>query len=103
MRNSIENFAERANMLENAHLSAIRGGQRHIYHYECDRLFGTIPDKRTPENQGGYDNKYRKLCGLGIYSKNSGNERLGVRRLSSEAGTSDGDIRKSESDKGEYP
>jgi hypothetical protein len=26
MRNSIENFAERANMLENAHLSAIRGG-----------------------------------------------------------------------------
>ena len=40
-------------MLENAHLSAIRGGQRHIYHYECDRLFGTIPDKYTPENQGG--------------------------------------------------
>ena len=27
--------------------------ERHIYHYECDRLFGTIPDKYTPENQGG--------------------------------------------------
>jgi hypothetical protein len=53
--------------------------------------------------RGGYDNKFRKLCGLGLYSKDIGDERIGQRRFSSEVSQVDGDIRQSESDKGEYP
>ena len=79
------------------------GGQKHIYSYECDRILGTIQEYKDSQVARGGDNKFRKLCGLGLYSKDIGEQRRWVRRLSSEVGTSDGDIRKSESDKGEYP
>lgn len=49
-----ENYARKKNppryseLAEAAHLEAVRGGRRHCYNYECDRLFGTLSGRTKP-------------------------------------------------------
>ena len=78
------------------------GGYRHIYQYECDRVFGTYRQV-TSKNTGGYDNKYRKLRGIGDYSKPKVKEQR--RRKQSEISNDVRDVHEGQRgiDKGEYP
>ena len=98
------NTPNNAELLEEYHLKSIRGGQRHIYNYETDRVLGTCRRSIKEEiYQGGQDNKYRKLRGIGEYSKQA-NERK-VRRsepkISNNVGlANEGQDR---ADSGEYP
>ena len=52
-------------------------------------------------SRGGYDNKYRKLRGIGEYSKRQNEKPQG--RQQSETGTDIGNADERSADEGEYP
>lgn len=56
-----------------------------------------------PLTRGGYDNKFRRVSGLGNYSKDFGTERNGERRFSPEISDNDGNTGLELTDKGDYP
>ena len=53
MRNSIENFAEQANMLENAHLKAIRGGKNTYIPTSVTEYLELYKNTKIPKSLGG--------------------------------------------------
>ena len=96
-----ENIPSNAEICETEHMKAVMGGYSHYYKYECDRIFGTCrQDKRSETFGEGYDNKYRKLRGIGEYNaKGLGEE---WERLQNGTITRVSDKREPH-DKGEYP
>jgi hypothetical protein len=88
---------------EREHLKSLESGEHHIYNYESDRIFGTIGNHKKSGNneQWGYDNKYRKLRGIGEYTKRPNAK--SQRRQQPEIGNYAGDADKGSADKGEYP
>lgn len=74
----------------------------HPYSQFYRKICGSGEYARTT-NQGGYDNKFRRVSGLGCYSKDFGRERAGERWLGFETVENDGNHRLEQSDKGDYP
>lgn len=75
-----------------------------MFNYECDRMFGTC-ERGVKEaiKQGGLDNKYRKLQGIGEYSKPANAQQRGRRKSKACINAGDADNRQEQSSKGEYP
>ena len=71
------------------------------YRYWYDRLCGQ--GKYAKPNGGGNDNKYRKLRGIGEYSKRTDGTAKGRQQSAFSDNVGDADERQGTSDKGEYP
>ena len=74
----------------------------HPYSQFYRKICGSGEYARTT-NQGGYDNKFRRVSGLGCYSKDFGTERNGERRFGPEISHNDGNTGLELTDKGNYP
>ena len=72
------------------------------YSYFYDKLTGTGKYQKPNGNvAGGADNKFRKLAGIGEYTRRSKGEQKG--RSESTTGTNAGNVDERSNDSGEYP
>ena len=84
------------------HNKSLRSGEHHYYQHETSKLLGTSRYGGTEHTfTGGYDNKYRKLRGIGEYTKPK--DAQSRRRQQSKTGESSRVDGQGLSDKGEYP
>ena len=90
-------------MLETEHLKAIGGGTGTSTITNATDCLELYQATTIPQTRGGYDNKFRKLCGLGIYSKDPGAERHGEWGSKPKIIKADGNTREGKSDSSEYP
>ena len=94
----------RIELTEQAHLESIRGGGN-IPTTTKQTEYLELADREASRNpsRGGYDNKYRKLRGLGAYSQqtNVGEIRRGESEISDNVGNVD--EQQGTADRGEYP
>ena len=89
---------------EQAHIASIRGGNAtHSNMSVTEYLELADNQSKIKSTRGGYDNKYRKLRGIGEYSKRQNKEPQGRQQPEISANDGVADERQGKSDSGEYP